>query len=582
MSLQLAFHPLILLFIVAALVALGLAWYAFQIKQSPAARTFAWYALAIFWWEFTSVLEMASVDINAKIFWTALKYVGATGGPVLALILALQTTRNDQWLKKRWFVVTIWGWAITTTLVVWSSSFHDWYWTGFYLEPGVLEVLTDKGWWFGIYAAGMYLIILVSTVLYFVYLRKAAPLYRKQAFWLAVGGFTPLFFRIVNDFAGIKFIEPVDQVPFFIFFSVIFYAVALFRYNALKLVPIAYDQVIENIDAGVLVVDNSNTILDINPLAIRLFKVDRDKAIGQSLGNLFADLTAGELNGIELWKSVQGTKRCFQVQVSSIRLTNEQTAGAIVMLYDITELKSAEAALAAANKQRQRMTADIAHDLRTPIQVIGGYLEAMADGVLNPTEKRFQTMSQEMEHLGSMVNDFLTISKADSGDLSLQLYPTSVNDLLERVQNFYEPVILQQQKHWKRTPLDTDIALNMDADRILQVFSNFLRNAMNHTEVGDTISVHAVWDERFVRFLVTDTGVGIQPEHLSLVFDRLFRADESREQDSGSHGLGLAICQSLVQAHDGDIGVDSDGLGHGATFWFTLPRQQDTVKKEFS
>jgi signal transduction histidine kinase len=571
MSFQLEFHPLIIPFLIAAVIALWLALYARQIKGSDTARTFTWYALAIFWWEFTSVLEMASVHVDAKQFWTSLKYIGATGGPVLALVLALRATRQTQLLSNRWFLYIIWGWAVSTTLVIFTNPFHHWYWKSYFITPGVLEVLNEKNWWFGIYAAGMYLFILTSTIVYFVYLRKATGIYRTQAFWLAAGGFIPLFFRIIFDFTGITVIANADQVVFFIFFSVIFYAIAIFKYNAVKLVPVAHDQVVKQLRTAVIVTDNAHRVLDINPFGQQMFDVPLRNALGLTLTDITQWNPNELLDNQEKWIEVNGHKHCFQIQVARILENSGNKAGYSYLLYDITKLKETESKLEAANIQRQRMTADIAHDLRTPIQVLGGYLEAMSDGVLDPTEKRFKTMSREMEYLGSLVTDFLTISKADSGELTLNVYPTSMNELLERIHSNFLLQATQQNKTFRVTKLGTDVTVNIDADRMMQVLSNFIRNALQHTVENDDIQLGAYLNTQTIRLFVTDSGKGLSQSNLSKVFDRLFRVDSSREQESGSHGLGLAICRSLVEAHGGETGVESDGEGHGSTFWVSLP-----------
>jgi len=228
MNFLLSFDPLIIPFIIAAVIALGFSLYAFSIKGNRAIRTFAWYALMLFIWEFMSIMEMASVDIKAKIFWTSIKYIGATFGPVLALVLALQNTRLDKILSKVWFNILIYGWAASTTLVVWTNHYHNWYWVGFSLPDGILEVRTEKGWWFGIYAAGMYLTILSSTFIYLWYVRTAPKIYRKQAYWLALGGFLPFAFRLMSDFLGVVIIPRVDQIVILILASLLCYAVALF------------------------------------------------------------------------------------------------------------------------------------------------------------------------------------------------------------------------------------------------------------------------------------------------------------------------------------------------------------------
>ncbi|MCJ8312164.1 MAG: hypothetical protein HRU38_07705 [Saccharospirillaceae bacterium] len=571
MNLLLSFDPLIIPFIIAAMIALGFAFYAFPIKGNPAIRTFAWYSLMLFIWEFMSIMEMASVAIESKIFWTSIKYIGATFGPVLALVLALQNTRLDKILRKTWFNVLIYGWAVSTTLVVWTSHYHNWYWTGFSLPPGVLEVRTDKGWWFAIYAAGMYATILSSTFIYLWYVRTAPKIYRKQAYWLALGGFLPLMFRMMSDFFGVVIIPRVDQIVILILASLICYAIALFKYSAFKLVPLAINQVVQNLQAGVIVTNKDQKILDINPFAQSIFKVNFDQCIGRDVTKITKIDNIIKSSEQEIWATKNNKQFCYRIGVSDISQADNKHQGYSILLTDVTELKQTQIKLEQLYKERQRMTANIAHDLRTPLQVIGGYLEAMGDGVLDPTKQRFNTMSKEMEHLEALVSDFLIISKAESGELKLHKTQESINDLLKHIFLLYEAQAIAEVKSWNVEYLDNDKMINVDKERFMQVMHNLIKNAFNYSKTNDQIKISVELNSDHIKITVMDSGQGIKQEYQALVFDRLFRADHNREQESGSHGLGLATCKSLIHAMGGEIGVESDGIDKGSQFWITLP-----------
>ena len=569
-NLHLNYDPLMLPSIAAAVIALALSWYAFKIRGSAPARTFAWYALMIFIWEITTVMELASITVAAKQLWTSIKYVGATAAPVLNIILTLQNTHMTRPLQWRWFVWSLWGWAIATTLIVLTNNWHHWYWQAVHIEPGVLELVTDKAGWFAVYAVGMYLTITASAVIYLWYVRTAAAVYKKQALWLSLGSLVPLILRAMSDFFGLVLVPGVDQVTLFILFTVICYAIAMFRYGAMKLVPVAHDQLVKNLQAVVIATDNERRILDANPYALALYGKTLTEVIGTDVSSFTGVADIEQQDGQEVWLTRQNQHLCYRIQVAPILDSSQHKIGWSLLLTDISRLKETEARLEAANQQRQRMTADIAHDLRTPLQVIGGYLEAMSEGILHPTEQRFATMGKEMEHLEKLVSDFMTIAKADAGDLQLNFYPQSVNALLQRLQELYQLRAEQSNKFFVVKLLLQDIDVSIDGDRILQVLHNLIRNAFNHTVAGDTITLSADTDADSLTIRVTDTGAGIKPEHLNLIFERLFRADASRELETGSHGLGLAICQSLIAAHHGQIGVRSEGEGCGAEFWFRL------------
>jgi signal transduction histidine kinase len=226
--------------------------------------------------------------------------------------------------------------------------------------------------------------------------------------------------------------------------------------------------------------------------------------------------------------------------------------------------------LARADQLREQMTADIAHDLRTPLTVITGYLESMRDGVLEPSAARFETMYGEAQHLQRLVQDLRTLSLADAGELSLRCRPTSPQALLERAVDAYS-----HRAGQKGITLSVRVEpglpqIHVDEERMMQVLGNLVSNALRHTPDGGQIALQARSGPHAVYLIVRDTGEGIAPEALPRIFDRFYRADAARHQTEGESGLGLAIAKSVVEAHEGTISVES-APGSGSTFTIALP-----------
>lgn len=227
--------------------------------------------------------------------------------------------------------------------------------------------------------------------------------------------------------------------------------------------------------------------------------------------------------------------------------------------------------LARANQARRQMTADIAHELRNPLLVIIGYLEAMRDDVLQPTHERLVTLYDEAQHLQHLVTDLRTLSLADAGELSLQREVLPPAELVLRIHSTW-----QTQAQQRQVQLDLQIPavlplIHVDPDRMIQVFNNLVSNALRYTPAGGTITLAARRDVDAVLLSVTDTGKGIAAEHLPLLFDRFYRADPARQEEEGASGLGLAIARSIVEAHGGSLSATSAGLGQGSTFTVRLP-----------
>lgn len=226
--------------------------------------------------------------------------------------------------------------------------------------------------------------------------------------------------------------------------------------------------------------------------------------------------------------------------------------------------------LASAERQRRQMTADIAHELRTPLSLIIGHAEAIEDGVLPPSPETIGIIHDEARSLARLVDDLRTLSLADAHQLTMAIQPVCPLNLLQRAANAYRPRAEELGITLSVDAADDLPRVAADSDRVAQVLGNLLSNALRHTPQGGAITLRAAEDGAFVRVGVTDTGPGIAPDDLPHIFDRFYRGDASRHRESGGSGLGLGIARSLVEAQGGRIWAESPP-GSGATLWFTLP-----------
>ncbi|GAB4457869.1 MAG: ATP-binding protein [Anaerolineales bacterium] len=221
---------------------------------------------------------------------------------------------------------------------------------------------------------------------------------------------------------------------------------------------------------------------------------------------------------------------------------------------------------------RKQMTADIAHELRTPLSLILGHAEAVHDGVLPPTKENFEIIREEAARLEHLVEDLRTLSLADAGELSIQPQPIEPDRLLREVASLY-----QYQAQKKNVSLHLDITpplptLEVDPGRMTQVLRNILDNALRHTPEGGRITLSAKQSADRVELAVQDSGPGLPKEETERIFERFYRADASRRRDDGGSGLGLAIAKSIVQAHGGQVWAESEP-GKGLKIVIALPQQ---------
>lgn len=222
------------------------------------------------------------------------------------------------------------------------------------------------------------------------------------------------------------------------------------------------------------------------------------------------------------------------------------------------------------DRQRRHLTADVAHELRTPLHIIQGNLEGILDGVYEPTEDHISATLEETRLLARLVEDLRILSLAEAGQLPLQLEQINVAELLTDAQTSFSGQA-EATEIALLVEIDEDLWVTADRNRLDQILGNLLVNALRHTSRGGKINLCAEPTAEGVRLTICDTGEGIAAEDLPHIFDRFWRGDRARTHSDGTGGgLGLAIVKQLVGLHNGRINVTSQ-LGQGTVFTIELP-----------
>ncbi len=233
--------------------------------------------------------------------------------------------------------------------------------------------------------------------------------------------------------------------------------------------------------------------------------------------------------------------------------------------------------VARVNQLRRQMTADIAHDLRTPLTVIAGYVESMRDGILAPTTQRLALIYGEIERLQNLVGDLRMLSQVDAGELPLNPQCIAPKGMLERAAALFQYQAEQQEVSLSVEASDDLPEVRIDEARMMQVMHNLLSNALRYTPAGGKLRLSARTVQDKVEITVQDTGSGIDPQEMPYIFDRFHRADKSRHTETGESGLGLAIVKALIEAHGGKVWAELPPDG-GTAIRFELPVPSDHSK----
>ncbi|GAA2185043.1 HAMP domain-containing sensor histidine kinase [Brooklawnia cerclae] len=234
--------------------------------------------------------------------------------------------------------------------------------------------------------------------------------------------------------------------------------------------------------------------------------------------------------------------------------------------------------LAVTERTRAEMLRDVAHELRTPLTALRGYIDALSDGVLQLDADAVRTLHAELARVERLVDDLATVSRAEERRLDLHLRAMAPAQLVDAA---VEAARAAYARAGVRLRTDVTAGLpdvRVDQDRIQEVFTNLLDNALRHTAAPGAVTLTGRRSGAgAVELAVADTGDGLAPEHLRRVFERFYRADPGRSRQHGGSGIGLTIARALTEAHGGHIRATSDGPGQGATFTVTLPTTPPTV-----
>jgi len=236
-------------------------------------------------------------------------------------------------------------------------------------------------------------------------------------------------------------------------------------------------------------------------------------------------------------------------------------------------LEAAEREQRELDRLRRDLVTWVGHDLRTPLTSLRAVVEALADGVVEDpvTAQRYlRTAQHHVRLLSDLLDDLSDIAQIDTGEMKLDRHHSSIRDLISDMLEGFSTRAAQEGVTLRgSTEPDVDPVL-MDAQKIERVLTNLLDNAIRHTPPGGAVHVSASTVDDQVRVEVSDTGEGVREAELSQVFGRFYRGEQDRRRHAGSAGLGLSIAKEFVEAHGGDIGIES-AVGEGTRVWFTLP-----------
>lgn len=345
------------------------------------------------------------------------------------------------------------------------------------------------------------------------------------------------------------------------------------------------DSVLSHMTDGVIATDRRGRIIIINDAAQLMLNTSSDLALGQSILDVLHLRDKYSLKNLmtvpsEVVIQVEGQEQptALKINFSLIHHESGFTSGIVCVLHDITEQEKNE-------QERRDFVSNVSHELRTPLTSMRSYLEALNDGAWQDPEiaPAFLKVTQdETERMIRMISDLLNLSRIDAGRSELKPELIELNRLLNFILDRFDMMIQSDHLSYRieREFTRRSIFVEVDKDKITQVFDNIINNAMKYSPDGGTITVRLLETHNSAIVSISDEGLGIPKKDLNKVFDRFYRVDKARSREMGGTGLGLAISKEVIRQHGGRIWVESEE-GKGSTFFVSLPYETFDDEEEW-
>jgi two-component system phosphate regulon sensor histidine kinase PhoR len=325
---------------------------------------------------------------------------------------------------------------------------------------------------------------------------------------------------------------------------------------------------------GVMVIDKAGHIVSVNPTIEKIFGVLKSDVGGkiflEAIRNndiaevINAILKAGKPISKEI-SLIYPVRRIFEVNATPI-FDNDAIGGCLVVIHDITEIRRLETV-------RQDFVANVSHELKTPLTSIKGFVETLLEGALDDKENNRNFLKIIQDHAGrlnKLIDDLLSLSHLESKEIMLEKKSFNLRQQLDEVISAFKSQLRKMNIEIKNE-LSASISISADKDRIEQVFTNLIDNAIKFNKEKGFIRIYSQEINGKIKVIVEDSGIGIPERDIPRIFERFYRVDKARSRELGGTGLGLSIVKHIVELHNGSVGVESTE-GFGSKFWFILPK----------
>lgn len=575
----------------SAAILFGLTLYVWRLREAPGAIAFGWSMFAGGVWALLYALDVASVDLAGKIFWSDLRFPFMATIPVSWLIATMRFSgrRFKPLYAAALFVVP----AIITVLAL-TSSQHSLFRYNYHVKSyGQLSVLFfSKGPWFFVLQGYSYLLMFAVFIIMVLSMRGAMPLYRNRIMLMIAGISIPL----VNEFLFTLGITPLDgynMTPGLFVLTGLLVSRSLVKYRMFDIVRVARGIVVDKMSDLILVLDVKDRIVDFNKAACQTLGFKPDTVIGKPVTDVIKQwgglaLRSGERETGMAGLYADGGKggRFFAPAISPISDAHGRSIGQLIVMRDVTDLKKAKDEAETASRAKSDFIANMSHEIRGPMNAIVGITGlALGTKLTNEQRQYLDTVHSSAEEIVLLLNDLLDYSKIESRMVEIEEMDFNLAALMDTVVGTLAPQASKKGLALvSHIEAGTPVAVKGDALRLKQILWNLIGNAIKFTQYGTIrldIKRHGGMpeDDLLLIFSVSDTGMGIPADRQKAIFESYTQADSSIYRKYGGTGLGLSISRWLVEMMGGEMWVESE-QGKGSVFYFTVRLKTGVIADE--
>jgi signal transduction histidine kinase len=536
--------------------------------------------IAVAIWLFGYAMEMVSPNLEEKILWAKIQYLGIPFVAPGILFFTLEYSGRGSWLTntKRILLVII---PVIIAILAFENDRFGFIWPEISLVPGISVSPLVLGHGPGAYLITFYsysLLAMATAILASMAL-KTSKLYRAQAIVMLVGLSMPWAGSIVY-FRGLLPISGLDLTPLMLTFTNLTFLMGFLRVKLIDIMPVAQDTVFHSMTEAVVILDNKERIIEVNPAAQQIFKHSEDY-IGDKIPALLPQWDEWAETNDRLTRELEIEGHIYELRTDPILNSRRKQNGQLVILNDVTqrkryetELRKAHAEAVEANRSKTKLLANVSHDLRTPLNAILGYTEMLRAGSFGPLMPEQENATSEIydstNKLLVFINNLIGQAQIETGRILINIRPFNPQNLIEDI---HATAQFWAKKKGLILSYDIDPQLsNMmkgDPYWLKQILFNLVNNAMKFTDQGGVYIYLSRVDDTHWSIQVRDTGIGIPQEAHNRIFEAFQQVENSDRKSSGS-GLGLSIVRELVALMDGQISLESE-TGKGSTFTIILP-----------